>query len=44
MILDRQQQQHTETTWRRIAGVISDAMTLIVVAAAFAVIFGEYIQ
>ena len=43
MILDKQQQQ-TETTWQRIAGLVSDAMTFIVVAAAFALIFGEYIQ
>ena len=44
MILDRQQQQQTKTTWQHIAGLVSDAMTLVVVAAAFAVIFGEYIQ
>lgn len=43
MILDRQQRQ-PETTWQRIAGLVSDAMTLVVVAAAFVVIFGEYIQ
>ena len=43
MILDKQQQQ-TETTWQHIAGLVSDAMTFIVVAAAFALIFGEYIQ